>query len=58
MNDNATVLAFLAQSVREGFMNDWQMGLVRTGTEPTTLLAELRDEAQRHPGGDKLAEVL
>lgn len=52
------MLAFLAHSVREGFMNDWQMDLVRTGTDPATLLAELREQARRHPGTDKLAEVL
>ena len=53
-----SMLAFLAQSVREGFMGDWQMGLVRSGTEPATLLEELLEEARRHPRGDKLAEVL
>ncbi|MEJ8858036.1 TIGR00730 family Rossman fold protein [Variovorax robiniae] len=53
-----SMLAFLAQSVREGFMGDWQMGLVRSGLEPAVLLGELREEARRHPKGDKLAEVL
>ena len=52
------LLAFLAHSVREGFMGDWQMDLVRTGSEPTPLLEALRDEVARHPRGDKLAEVL
>lgn len=32
------LLAFLAHSVREGFMNDWQMTLVRTMTAPDKLL--------------------
>ena len=52
------LLSFLAHSVREGFMGDWQMGLIRSGTEPVVLLAELLEEARRHPGSDKLAEVL
>jgi len=52
------LLSFLAHSVREGFMGDWQMGLVRSDTEPAMLLAALLEEARRRPGGDKLAEVL
>ena len=52
------LLEFLGHGVREGFMNDWQMGLVRSGDEPNALLDALRLEARRHPGGDKLAEVL
>jgi uncharacterized protein (TIGR00730 family) len=32
------LLAFLDESVRKGFMNDWQMDLVRVGTEPAPLL--------------------
>jgi uncharacterized protein (TIGR00730 family) len=52
------LLGFLAHSVREGFMNDWQMGLVRSGTDPVALMEYLRDESRRRPGGDKLAEVL
>ena len=52
------LLGFLGHSVREGFMSDWQMGLIRSGDEPSALLEALREEARRHPGGDKLAEVL
>lgn len=52
------LLAFLSHSVREGFMGEWQMDLVRTGAEATPLLEALRDEVGRHPRGDKLAEVL
>ena len=52
------LLDFLAQSVREGFMSDWQMGLIQAGNEPDTLLAALREEASRHPRGDRLAKVL
>jgi uncharacterized protein (TIGR00730 family) len=35
------MLAFLAASVTQGFMSDWQMDLVRVGTDVRTLLAEL-----------------
>ncbi|WP_427912432.1 TIGR00730 family Rossman fold protein [Ramlibacter sp. MMS24-I3-19] len=35
------LLQFLAGSVRAGFMNDWQMDLVRVGTEPAALLEAL-----------------
>ena len=52
------LLSFLDHSVREGFMGDWQMGLVQTGDEPEALLTALREEASRHPRGDQLAEVL
>ncbi|MDM0013499.1 TIGR00730 family Rossman fold protein [Variovorax sp. J22P168] len=52
------MLAFLAHSVAEGFMSDWQMGLVRTGTDAIPLLEALEEEARQHPGGDKLGEVL
>ncbi|OUM02800.1 TIGR00730 family Rossman fold protein [Variovorax sp. JS1663] len=54
----AGLLGFLAQSVREGFMGDWQMGLIRSGDEVEPLLESLVEEAGRHPRGDKLAEVL
>lgn len=35
------LLQFLAGSVRAGFMNDWQMDLVRVGTDAATLLEAL-----------------
>lgn len=54
----AGLLDFLAHSVREGFMGEWQMGLIRAGGEATVLLEALVEEAGRHPRGDKLAEVL
>ena len=52
------LLDFLAHSVREGFMGEWQMGLIRSGNDAATLLDALLAEAGRHPRGDKLAEVL
>ncbi len=50
------MLDFLAHSVREGFMNEWQMGLVRTGTDTETLLEALRAAVPPHPRSDRLAE--
>ncbi len=35
------MLAFLATAVKQQFMNDWLMTLIRTGTEPGALLREL-----------------
>ena len=35
------LLAFLQSSVAHGFMNEWQMGLLRIGSEPATLLSQL-----------------
>jgi len=52
------LLDFLAHSVREGFMGDWQMQLIRTGTDATELLTALRAEAPLHPREDRLSENL
>ena len=52
------LLGFLAHSVREGFMGEWQMELIRTGTDVTELLSALRAEVPLHPRDDKLAENL
>ena len=54
----AGLLDFLAHSVREGFMGEWQMGLIRAGTDAPALLETLVAETGHHPRGDKLAEVL
>ena len=53
-----TMLEFLRHSVREAFMGEWQMDLIRTGTDPVELLQELRDEVPRHSQDDRLAENL
>jgi len=50
------MLGFLHHSVREAFMGDWQMGLIRTGEVPAELLQALRDEVPRHARDDRLAE--
>ncbi|QEA11932.1 TIGR00730 family Rossman fold protein [Comamonas flocculans] len=48
----AKMLAFLRQAVDDGLMSDWQMQLVRTGSDPATLLQELVQEAGL-PGATK-----
>ena len=40
-----TLLAFLASSVKQQFMGDWQMGLMRVGTDPADLLTQLVQDA-------------
>jgi uncharacterized protein (TIGR00730 family) len=35
------LLQFAQHSVQQGFLNDWQLDLIRSGTEPTALLREL-----------------
>ena len=36
-----SLLTFLSSAVTSGFMNEWQMGLIRTGSEAELLMAEL-----------------
>ena len=43
------LLAFLADSVAQGFMSDWQMDLITVGTEPAPLLASLVQAAGMAP---------
>lgn len=43
------LLAFLQSTVAHGFMGDWQMGLVRTGTAVPVLLEELVQAAGMAP---------
>ena len=52
------LLGFLAHSVREGFMGEWQMALIRTGTDVPELLTALRAEVPLHPREDRLSENL
>jgi hypothetical protein len=44
--------------VREGFMGEWQMSLIRTGTDVPELLTALRAEVPLHPRKDRLSENL
>lgn len=48
------LLGFLNQCVGEGFMGEWQMDLVRTGSEPVELLQWLA----AHSGSSKVAGTL
>ena len=50
------MLAFLGQSVREGFMNEWQMQLVQVGSEPDALLRTLV-EGSTAPSAQDLSQI-
>ena len=50
------LLAFAENSVSQGFLNDWQMDLIRSGSEPTALLKELVQAAGFSPES-KLSHV-
>ena len=39
------LMAFMQHAVKNGLMIEWQMGLIRTGTEPAGLLAALVQDA-------------
>jgi uncharacterized protein (TIGR00730 family) len=43
------LLQFLRHTVNSQFMGDWQMGLIRTGDDPVTLLKELVEAAGFSP---------
>ncbi len=51
------LLAFLAASVRDGYMNDWQMDLVRVGGDAAQLLGELAQAATTRTGVSDLSEI-
>jgi uncharacterized protein (TIGR00730 family) len=53
----APLLTFLRQSVRNGFMNDWQMEMLTVGSEAATLLPQLAEAAKRSPGGMDTSEI-
>ena len=46
------LLQFAQHSVKQGFLSDWQMALIRSGTEPTALLQELVQAAGFSPAPD------
>ncbi len=52
-----TLLAFLASSVQQGFMSDWQMGLLSVGTDAHALLPELVRAAGAASGAQDLSEI-
>jgi uncharacterized protein (TIGR00730 family) len=39
------LLSFAQSSVKAGFLSEWQMDLIRSGTEPAALLRELVEAA-------------
>lgn len=50
------LLRFLQESVRHGFMSEWQMELLTVGSDPATLLAQLAEGA-RHGGRMDTSEI-
>lgn len=53
----APLLDFLRASVAQGFMNDWQMDLVRVGTDAPALLRELVQASGMASGTVDLSEI-
>ena len=51
------LLAFLRSSVSHGFMNDWQMGLLRVHTDPSTLLGQLAQDRAMSSGAADLRAI-
>ena len=51
------LLAFLRSSIAHGFMNEWQMGLVRVGTDAQQLLSQLRTDSDISAGAPDLREI-
>jgi uncharacterized protein (TIGR00730 family) len=51
------MLAFLASSIQHGFMNDWQMDLLRVGDDWATLLPALVQAAGTQTGVVDLSEI-
>ncbi|WP_431096651.1 TIGR00730 family Rossman fold protein [Polaromonas aquatica] len=51
------LLAFLASSVKAGFMNEWLMSLIRTGSEAEPLLEALIQAAGMTPAATRLDQI-
>lgn len=51
------LLAFLRSSVDRGFMSDWQMDLVRVGSDLQALLHDLAEAARLAPRRTDLSEI-
>ena len=51
------LLAFLASSVKSGFMSDWQMELIHVGAEVEPLLQQLVQVAGMAPEGQRLDQI-
>jgi uncharacterized protein (TIGR00730 family) len=52
------MLQFLQQCVGQGFMDDWQMGLIKSGDDHTALLAQLVEEAGLSQQSDAMRAVI
>jgi uncharacterized protein (TIGR00730 family) len=50
------LLSFAQSSVNAGFLSDWQMDLIKSGTEPAALLRELVEAAGFAPAS-KLSDI-
>lgn len=53
----APLLAFLRASVSHGFMNDWQMGLLRVESDPAVLLSQLAQDSGISSRASDLREI-
>ncbi|GAC1607315.1 MAG: TIGR00730 family Rossman fold protein [Ramlibacter sp.] len=53
----APLLAFLRTSVAQGFMNEWQMGLLRVDSDCATLLSALARDHQQRPASSDLSAI-
>ncbi len=51
------LLSFLQSTVGHGFMNDWQMELIRVGTDAPALLASLVQQAGSQAGAQDLSDI-
>ena len=51
------LLAFLRSGVAHGFINKWQMGLLRVGTDPAGLLGLLARDSGTSTGKSDLTEI-
>ncbi len=52
------LMAFMQHAVKNGLMSEWQMGLIRTGTEPAGLLAALVQDASLNATTMPLRDVI
>ncbi len=52
------MLQFLKNCVQTGFMDPWQMDLIRSDVDALPLLEALRDAASQQPGQDRVAEII
>ena len=56
-NYYAPLLTFLRSSVGHGFMNEWQLGLLRVGSDPAILLAALVKDSGVSAGAPDLRDI-